>query len=59
MTMRLDPEKVQIEQLIRESAEKEKRLRKLEQIVRDYEMKFRHLDARLKRVENRAIMRRK
>jgi hypothetical protein len=57
--MRPDPKEVQIESLIRESVEKEKRIRKLEQIVRDYEMKFRQLDTRLKRVENRAIMRRR
>jgi hypothetical protein len=57
--MKPDPKEMQIDSLIRESVEKEKRIRKLEQIVRDYEMKFRQLDARMKRVENRAIMRRK
>ncbi len=57
--MKPDPREVQLEQLTRESVEKEKRIRKLEQIVRDFEMKFRQLDARMKRVENRAIMRRR
>lgn len=57
--MRPDPKEVQIESLIRESVEKEKRIRKLEQTIRDFEMKFRQLDSRMKRVENRAIMRRR
>jgi hypothetical protein len=57
--MRPDPKEVQMESLIRESVEKEKRIRKLEQTIRDFEMKFRQLDSRMKRVENRAIMRRR
>ena len=57
--MNMDPQEVRVEQLVRESVEKEKRIRKLESQIRDFEMKFRQLDGRLKRVENRAIMRRR
>ena len=57
--MKSDSKEVQIEQLLRENAEKEKRIRKLEQQLRDFEMKLRNLDGRIKRVEGRAIMRRR
>lgn len=42
-----------------ELVEKEKRIRKLEQILRDHDMKFRQLDSRLKRLESRAIKRKR
>ena len=42
-----------------ELVEKEKRIRKLEQNLRDHDMKFRQLDSRLKRLESRAITRKR
>jgi septal ring factor EnvC (AmiA/AmiB activator) len=57
--MKIDPQEMQFEQLTRESAEKEKRIRKLEQTLRDFEMKLRQLDARIKRTEARSITRRR